>query len=100
MRAKGSKNHVPLPDEMKEYLAIYTTEYDDSYILEPIVASDLEMYRSSIENQKERIVEASIDYDGYIQRLLFVKVPGTFTTRVVMDEVVIKEWGMGQEEFY
>ena len=63
MRAKGSKNHVPLPDEMKEYLAIYTTEYDDSYILEPIVASDLEVYRSSIENQKERIVEASIDYD-------------------------------------
>ena len=56
-------NHVPLPDEMKEYLAIYTTEYDDSYILEPIVASDLEVYRSSIENQKERIVEASIDYD-------------------------------------
>ena len=42
MRAKGSKNHVSLPDEMKEYLAIYTTEYDDSYILEPIVASDLE----------------------------------------------------------
>ena len=63
MRAKGSKNHVPLPDEVKEYLAIYTTEYDDSYILEPIVASDLEAYRSSIENQKERIVEASIDYD-------------------------------------
>ena len=48
---------------MKEYLAIYTTEYDDSYILEAIVASDLEVYRSSIENQKERIVEASIDYD-------------------------------------
>ena len=63
MWAKGSKNHVPLPDEIKEYLAIYTTEYDDSYILEPIVASDLEVYRSSIENQKERMVEASIDYD-------------------------------------
>ena len=63
MQAKRSKNHVPLPDEMKEYLAIYTTEYDDSYILEPIVASDLEVYRSSIENQKERMVEASIDYD-------------------------------------
>ncbi len=63
MQAKRSKNHVPLPDEMKEYLAIYTTEYDDSYILEPIVASDLEVYKSSIENQKERIVEASIDYD-------------------------------------
>ena len=63
MWAKGSKNHVPLPDEMKEYLAIYTTEYDDSYILEPIVASDLEVYKSSIENQKERIVEAAIDYD-------------------------------------
>ena len=62
-QTKGSKSHIPLPDEMKEYLAIYTTEYDDTYILEPILASDLEIYKSSIENQKERIVEATIDYD-------------------------------------
>ena len=36
MRAKGSKNHVPLPDEMKEYLTTITNvnqicDYDELY---------------------------------------------------------------------
>ena len=63
MQAKGSKSHILIPEEFKEYLAIYTTEYDDSYILEPILASDIQEYRANVKNQKERIVEASIDYD-------------------------------------
>ena len=73
LQSPGSKAHIKIPEEMKEYLAIYTTEYDDSYILEPIVARDLQEYRSSIKNQKERIIEASIDYDvadlnsGYVE---------------------------------
>ena len=52
-----------MPENLKEYLAIYTTEYDDSYILEPIVASDMQEFRACVKKQKERIVEASIDYD-------------------------------------
>lgn len=28
---------IRLPDDEKEFLAVYTTEYDDSYIFEPIV---------------------------------------------------------------
>ncbi len=69
----GSKARIKIPEDMKEYLAIYTTEYDDSYILEPIIANDLQEFRSIIKNQKERIVEVSIDYDvvdpmaGYVE---------------------------------
>ena len=48
---------------MKEYLAIYTTEYDDSYILEPIVANDLQEYRDMVKDQQERRVESEFDYD-------------------------------------
>ena len=48
---------------MKEYLAIYTTEYDDSYILEPIVANDLQEYRNMVKGQQERRIESEFDYD-------------------------------------
>lgn len=41
MRDEGDRRIIKLPEEYKEYLAIYTTSYDDSYILEPIVAEDL-----------------------------------------------------------
>lgn len=63
MQKAGSKNHISVPEDMKEYLAIYTTEYDDSYVLEPIVANDLKAYKVSIRDQEERLVEATIDYD-------------------------------------
>ena len=48
---------------MKEYLAIYTTEYDDSYILEPIVANDLQEYRNMVKGQQERRIGSEFDYD-------------------------------------
>ena len=54
---------IPLPDNLKEYLAIYTTEYDDSYVLEPIVANDLQEYRDIVKNQQERRIESDFDYD-------------------------------------
>jgi hypothetical protein len=63
LQPPGSKGRIRIPEDMKEYLAIYTTEYDDSYILEPIMAGDLQAYRESIKDRKERMVEASIDYD-------------------------------------
>ena len=30
LQEKGLKKHIPLPDNYKEYLAVYTTEYDDT----------------------------------------------------------------------
>ena len=36
VRPEGSRSMPKLPDEAKEYLAIYTTEYDDTYEFETI----------------------------------------------------------------
>lgn len=47
----------------KTYLAIYTTEYDDSYILETIVADDIISLRQAVSGQKERVMEAEFNYD-------------------------------------
>ena len=52
-----------MPDEMKEYLAIYTTEYDDCYVLETIAAEDVQILRSEMDGQTERVMEAVFNYD-------------------------------------
>ena len=59
----GSRKPIQLPNDLKEYLAIYTTEYDDSYVLEPIVANDLQDFREMVKNQQERRIESDFDYD-------------------------------------
>lgn len=63
MQEKGSKKHIPLPDEYKEYLAVYTTEDDDSYILEPIISEEVEILKETVSGKNERIVETEIDYE-------------------------------------
>lgn len=63
MREPGDRTMIRLPEECKEYLAIYTTEYDDSYILETIVADDIISLRQAVSGQKERVVEAEFNYD-------------------------------------
>ncbi len=63
MREPGDRTMIRLPDECKEYLAIYTTEYDDSYVLETIVADDILSLRQAASGQKERVMEAEFNYD-------------------------------------
>ena len=62
LQPKGSRKPIPLPDNSREYLAIYTTEYDDTYILEPILADDLQEYKDVIKNQQEHQIELDFDY--------------------------------------
>lgn len=62
LQPQGSRKPIPLPEDLKEYLAIYTTEYDDTYILEPILADDLQEYMSIIKNQQEQQIETDFDY--------------------------------------
>lgn len=62
-RAAGDKKMIRLPDNCKEYLVIYTTEYDDSYIIEPIVAEDIWSLKSAVAGQQERVMEAEFNYD-------------------------------------
>lgn len=53
MREPGDESMVRLPEECKDYLAIYTMEYDDSYALENIVADDIVSLRQDVSEQKE-----------------------------------------------
>ena len=64
MHQKGSKSRVSLPEDYKEYLAIYTTEYDDSYIFEAIGSEEVETMREAVKGKAERTVEAEIDYEA------------------------------------
>lgn len=63
LQEPGSKKKIPLPDEYKEYLAVYTTEYDDTYVLETIVSDEVNDLKQTISGKEERLIEAEIDYD-------------------------------------
>ena len=52
-RDSSVRTRIRVPDEMKEYLAIYTTEYDDCYVLETIAAEDLRILRSEMDGQPD-----------------------------------------------
>ena len=62
-RDPSDRSMIKLPDEYKEYLALYTTEYDDSYILEPILVDDMQVLREVVKGQKERELEAGLESD-------------------------------------
>jgi hypothetical protein len=47
-RVVGDRTMIRLPDDCKEYLAIYTTEYDDSYVLETIIADDIVILKHAV----------------------------------------------------
>ena len=63
LQEKGSKKHIPLPEDCKEYLAVYTTEYDDTYVLETIGSLDMKVLRNTVTGQSERIMEAQFNFD-------------------------------------
>ena len=63
MQPAGSKAHIALPEDQKEYLAIYTTEYDDSYVLEVITAEDVEDCKAAMKDQDEQQVESYFNTD-------------------------------------
>lgn len=63
IRELGDRSMLRLPDNDKEYLAIYTTEYDDSYIFEPIVKNDLSAIKKYFIGMNERVFEEQNETD-------------------------------------
>ena len=63
LREKGDRSIIRVPEDNKEYLAIYTTEYDDSYVLETIGAEDMQVLRDTLAGHSERILEAEFNFD-------------------------------------
>lgn len=63
MQEPGSKKRVPMTDENREYLAIYTTEYDDTYVLETIETQDIIQLKDTLSGYTERMIEGQFNYD-------------------------------------
>jgi hypothetical protein len=63
MRSIGDRSIIKLPEGYKEFLAIYTTAYEDSYILETIEADDIISVKKVVQNQPELVFEAQFNYD-------------------------------------
>ena len=61
IRKPGDRKMLRLPDDEKEFLAVYTTEYDDSYIFEPIVKNDFSIARKYFLKFDERVFEERSD---------------------------------------
>lgn len=59
----NKKIHIKIPDEIKEYLIIYTTEYEDTYLLNTIVADEISAINVFEKDQPERVYEESFNYD-------------------------------------
>lgn len=62
-RDRGNRSLIKLPDDMKEYLAIYTTEYDDTYIFEAIFADEIMALREEMKGKKELVMETTLNYN-------------------------------------
>lgn len=63
-RADEDRTPIRLPEEQMEYLAIYTTEYDDTYIFEPLCVDDLQAAKLAFAGQSERAIEMDFN-TGY-----------------------------------
>ena len=63
IRPEGSRSIPKLPDEAKEYLAIYTTEYDDTYEFETIETTDLNELKQAIVGKSEYAFEMDYSID-------------------------------------
>ena len=62
-RDANDRRYIKVPEDMREYLAIYTTEYADIFLVEPIIAEDIQFVKAAIQGRQERSVEAEFDYE-------------------------------------
>ena len=79
-RDPKDRSYIKMPDGLKEYLAIYTTEYEDTFLLEPIAQEDFQVMRKAIQGMRERTVENEREYEmedkssGIEKKLQIVKI--------------------------
>ena len=62
-RDANDHSYIRLPEDSKEYLAIYTTEYEDTFLLEPIIADDIQIVKTAMQGMHERSIEAEFNFD-------------------------------------
>lgn len=57
------RSYIKVPEGLKEYLAICKTEYEDTFLFEPIAQDDFQVMRKAIQGMRERSVENEIEYE-------------------------------------
>ena len=62
-QSSGSKKHILVPEEYKEYLAIYTTVEDDSYVFEAILSDEVSALKQIVSGKQERTLETEFDFN-------------------------------------
>ena len=62
-RDPQDRRYIKVPEDMKEHIAIYTTEYEDTFLVEPIASSDIQIVKMAVQGLNERTVEAEFDYN-------------------------------------
>lgn len=50
-RNPSIRTMIKVPRKYREYLVIYTTEYDDLYVLESIVVDDVQILKETVKGQ-------------------------------------------------
>ncbi|MEA4971513.1 MAG: HNH endonuclease signature motif containing protein [Candidatus Pelethousia sp.] len=60
-RNPGQRIMARLPEDKKEYLAIYATEFEDAYIFEPIGTTDILDLKQFVKNRPERVIETGFE---------------------------------------
>jgi 5-methylcytosine-specific restriction enzyme A len=69
------KKPIKIPTNKKEFLAIYTTPYEDTYYVECITVQDMEQFDKMIVNEDEELYEKAInlplyDHNAGVERIL------------------------------
>ena len=62
-REKGDRRIIRLPDDAKDFLAIYTTEFDDTYVLDPILSEDVIAVATYARDFSEQHIENEMNFE-------------------------------------
>ncbi|MEL7654285.1 MAG: HNH endonuclease signature motif containing protein [Bacillota bacterium] len=62
-RSPGQRIMLRLPEDKKEYLAIYATEFEDIYVFEPICTTDIIDFKQFVKDKPERIIETDFEIE-------------------------------------
>lgn len=62
-RSENDRTIIKLPEDLKEYLAIYTTEDEDTFILETIEVEDTKLIKQAIQKYSEVYIENSFNFN-------------------------------------
>jgi 5-methylcytosine-specific restriction enzyme A len=57
------RKYIKIPEEKKEYLAVYTTEYEDTYLIECITENENSIAKSIFLRESEQEYETALNYN-------------------------------------